>query len=78
MKKKIPPRIQFDLSSSSYLNLLKNGLPSPITQGRGVEGVANYAASHLGEGCAYIRFFVCVPKVFNKTNENVLTMCNNV
>ena len=50
--------------------------PSP--KGGGGEGVANYAASHLGEGCAYIRFFVCVPKVFNKTNENVLTMCNNV
>ena len=49
--------------------------PSP--KGGGGEGVANYAASHLGEGCAYIRFFVCVPKVFNKTNENVLTMCNN-
>ena len=32
---------------------------------------------HLEERYAYKTFFVCVPKVFNKTNENILRTCNH-
>ena len=32
---------------------------------------------YLEERCAYKTFFVCVSKVFNKTNENILRMCNH-
>ena len=33
--------------------------------------------NHLGERYAYKTCFVCVSKVFNETNKNVLRMCND-